>query len=61
MSWQLLQAMFQELYYYNLEQNRHLTKDTDTEDDSEWIEMPDFDNPGQFKKVKQIKNAAKHV
>lgn len=57
MSWQMLNAMFQENYYHNLKQQKALDRGKNKDsDDSEWIELPDFDNPGQMKRIKKMKN-----
>lgn len=54
-SYTLINAMLSENSYKWMERNREL-KGEEQSDDFEWIELPDFDNPGKSIRVKKYKD-----
>lgn len=48
--------MLAEYNYIWIERNRNATESTSEEEDFEWVELPDWDNPGQMKRFKKYKD-----
>ena len=62
-SYSLIRAMLSEYSYMWNERNASSSDDGSGEVegvDFEWVDLPDFDNPGQSKRYKKYKDVGKH-
>lgn len=57
-SFTLINAMLSEYSYIWSERNLSTSTDSKDDNDFEWVELPDWDNPGTYKKFKKYKDVA---